>query len=47
MTQLELQLEDIEEAVLALMIRVNTLEHENINLRQENKELRWRLIEQD
>jgi regulator of replication initiation timing len=47
MTQLELQLEDIEEAVLALMIRINTIEHENENLRQENKELRWRLSEQD
>jgi len=47
MTQLELKLDDIEEAVLALMIRINRLEHENQNLRQENKELRWRLIEQD
>jgi hypothetical protein len=47
MTQLELKLDDIEEAVLALMIRINRLEHENENLRQENKELRWRLIEQD
>jgi hypothetical protein len=47
MTQLELQLDDIEEAVLALMIRINQLEHDNETLRQENKELRWRLIEQD
>jgi regulator of replication initiation timing len=47
MTQLELKLDDIEEAVLALMVRINRLEHENENLRQENKELRWRLIEQD
>jgi hypothetical protein len=47
MTQLELKLDDIEEAVLALMVRINRLEHENQNLRQENKELRWRLIEQD
>jgi len=47
MKQLELKLDDIEEAVLALMIRINRLEHENENLRQENKELRWRLIEQD
>jgi hypothetical protein len=47
MTQLELKLDDIEEAVLALMIRINQLEHDNENLRQENKELRWRLIEQD
>ena len=47
MKQLELKLDDIEEAVLALMVRINNLEHENENLRQENKELRWRLIEQD
>lgn len=47
MTQLELKLDDIEEAVLALMVRINRLEHENENLKQENKELRWRLIEQD
>jgi regulator of replication initiation timing len=47
MKQLELKLDDIEEAVLALMIRINRLEHENETLRQENKELRWRLIEQD
>lgn len=47
MEQLELKLNDIEEAVLALMVRINTLEHENTLLKQENKELRWRLIEQD
>lgn len=47
MQQLELKLDDIEEAVLALMVRINNLEHENETLRQENKELRWRLIEQD
>lgn len=47
MKQLELKLDDIEEAVLALMVRINNLEHENETLRQENKELRWRLIEQD
>ena len=47
MQQLELKLDDIEEAVLALMIRINQLEHDNETLRQENKELRWRLIEQD
>jgi len=47
MEQLELKLDDIEEAVLALMVRINKLEHENETLRQENKELRWRLIEQD
>lgn len=47
MQQLETKLDDIEEAVLALMIRINRLEDENQNLRQENKELRWRLIEQD
>jgi hypothetical protein len=47
MNQLEVKLDDIEEAVLALMIRINQLEHDNETLRQENKELRWRLIEQD
>lgn len=47
MQQLELKLDDIEEAVLALMIRINQLEHDNETLRQENKELRWRLVEQD
>ena len=49
MTQMELdlRLNDTEEAVLALMIRISQLEHENTNLRQDNKELRWRLTEQD
>lgn len=49
MTQMELdlRLNETEEAVLALMIRISQLEHENNNLRQDNKELRWRLTEQD
>lgn len=47
MEQLELKLDDIEQAVLALMVRINTLEYDNENLRNENKELRWRLTEQD
>jgi regulator of replication initiation timing len=45
--ELDLHLNETEEAVLALMIRVNQLEHENQTLRHDNKELRWRLIEQD
>jgi hypothetical protein len=49
MTQMELdlRLSETEEAVLALMIRISQLEHENNNLRQDNKELQWRLTEQD
>jgi regulator of replication initiation timing len=49
MTQMELdlQLNETEEAVLALMLRISQLEHDNENLRHDNKELRWRLTEQD
>ena len=45
--ELDLRLNETEEAVLALMIRVSQLETENENLRLDNKELRWRLTEQD
>jgi regulator of replication initiation timing len=45
--ELDLQLNETEEAVLALMIRVNQLEHDNETLRIDNRELRWRLTEQD
>ena len=40
-------LNDKEEAILALMQRVNELEYENLNLKNEIKQLRWSLQEHD
>jgi predicted RNase H-like nuclease (RuvC/YqgF family) len=40
-------LNDKEEAILKLMQRVNELEHENLNLKNEIKQLRWSLQEHD
>ena len=40
-------LNDKEEAILHLMQRVNELEYENSNLKEEIKQLRWSLQEHD
>jgi prefoldin subunit 5 len=40
-------LNDKEEAILTLMQRVNELEYENSNLKEEIKQLRWSLQEHD
>ena len=40
-------LNDKEEAILTLMQRVNELEYENLNLKEEIKQLKWSLQEHD
>jgi predicted RNase H-like nuclease (RuvC/YqgF family) len=40
-------LNDKEEAILQLMQRVNELEYENSNLKDEIKQLKWSLQEHD
>jgi hypothetical protein len=40
-------LNDKEEAILQLMQRINDLEYENSNLKEEIKQLRWSLQEHD
>ena len=40
-------LNDKEEAILQLMQRINDLEFENSNLKDEIKQLRWSLQEHD
>jgi hypothetical protein len=47
MNQQLIPLNDKEEAILALMQRVNKLEYENLNLKNEIKQLRWSLQEHD
>ena len=47
MGKLSMPLTEQEEAVLALMKRINDLEHENLELKQEIKQLKWNLSEQD
>lgn len=47
MELLNLPLSDQEEAILELLKRVNRLEHENENLREDNKRLRWSMTEHD
>lgn len=47
MEHLQIPLSDREEAILELMKRVNRLEDENTNLREEVKRLRWSLQEHD
>jgi cell division protein FtsB len=43
----QIPLSDKEEAILQLMQKVNKLEDENENLREEIKQLRWSLQEHD
>ena len=40
-------LSEKDEAILELMKRINQLEHENQNLKDEIKRLRWSLTEHD
>lgn len=44
---MQMPLSEQEEAILALMKKVNHLEYENENLRDEVKRLRWTLQEHD
>lgn len=47
MELLQMPLSEQEEAIVALMQRINKLEHENLTLKEENKMLRWTLTEHD
>lgn len=47
MEHLQIPLTEQEEAVLELLKQVKRLENENQNLREEIKQLRWTLTEQD
>jgi hypothetical protein len=47
MEHLQIPLSDKEEAILELMQKINRLEDENENLRDEIKQLKWSLTEQD
>jgi predicted RNase H-like nuclease (RuvC/YqgF family) len=47
MNQQLIPLNDKEEAILKLMQRVNELEYENSNLKEEIKQLKWSLQEHD
>ena len=47
MEKLKIPLNEREEAILELMRKVNHLEHENQNLKDEIKRLKWSLTEHD
>jgi prefoldin subunit 5 len=47
MEQKIIPLSEKDEAILELMKKVNQLEHENQNLKDEIKRLRWSLTEHD
>jgi len=47
MEHLKIPLSDQEEAILELMRQINHLEHQNFLLKEEIKQLRWSLTEQD
>jgi predicted RNase H-like nuclease (RuvC/YqgF family) len=47
MEHLQIPLSDKEEAILELLTQVRRLEDENENLRDEIKQLKWSLSEQD
>jgi cell division septum initiation protein DivIVA len=47
MEQLQIPLSDTEEAVYQLLQKVVRLENENNELKEEIKQLRWSLTEQD
>ena len=47
MENLQIPLSDTEEAVLQLLQKVNKLEEENTNLKDEIKRLKWSLTEHD
>ena len=44
---MKMPLSEQEEAILALMKKINRLEHDYQNLLEENKRLRWSLTEHD
>ena len=44
---MQMPLSEQEEAILQLLKRINHLEHENFVLKEENRQLRWTLSEQD
>lgn len=47
MHHLKMPLSDQEEAVLQLLQKVNRLEHENAELKEQIKQLKWSLTEHD
>lgn len=47
MEHLKTPLNDKEEAILQLLQKVHQLEHENLQLKEEIKRLRWSLTEHD
>jgi uncharacterized protein (UPF0335 family) len=47
MENLQIPLSDTEEAVYQLLQKVNRLEEENTNLKDEIKRLKWSLTEHD
>jgi hypothetical protein len=47
MQLLKMPLSEQEEAILALLTKVNRLEHDYQNLLEENKRLKWSLTEHD
>jgi predicted nucleic acid-binding Zn-ribbon protein len=47
MEHLKYPLNDQEETILELMKQIHNLQHENLLLKEEIKQLRWRLTEQD
>jgi hypothetical protein len=44
---MKMPLSEQEEAILSLLKRINVLEHENYNLKEDIKRLRWSLTEHD
>jgi uncharacterized protein (UPF0335 family) len=47
MEHLQIPLSDKEEAILELMQKINRLEDENKNLKEQIKQLKWSLQEHD
>ena len=47
MVQMELPLNESDEAILHLLKKVSNLEYQNQELREENKRLKWSLTEHD
>lgn len=47
MELLAMPLSDQEEAILGLLKKINRLEHENLELREDVKRLKWSMTEHD
>lgn len=47
MVQMELPLNESDEAILHLLKKVSNLEYQNQELKEENKRLKWSLTEHD